>query len=119
MCTNLLGRKDFIKDPQQSSSCGGDSANQSPLGMLTRQGGPGSVRFGCCVWNGSSVSGFRPPLVSVGMGGFSVFQHITERTVPVQCLKKTDPAVAVLRSVPGKTVPTVPVSGFRFGSSPP
>ena len=39
-----------------------------------------------------------------------MFQHsLTERTVPVSW--KTVPAVPLPRSVPAKTVPTVPVSG--------
>ena len=45
---------------------------------------------------------------------FSTF--LAERTVPVSVPGKTVPAVPVPHSVPGKTVLTVPVSGFRFGS---
>ena len=83
------------------------------------QGGPGSVRFG----------------YGLGMERFERFRF-SVRAVPLRrgffCVSvqsntedgsgsgfgswKTVPAVPVPRSVPGKTVPTVPVSGSGFGS---
>ena len=52
-----------------------------------------------------------------------MFQHsFTERTVPVPVSVpggKTAPAVPVPRSVPAKTVPTVPVSGSGSVPGPP
>ena len=52
-----------------------------------------------------------------------MFQHsLAERTVPVPVSVnswKTVPAVPVPRSVPGKTVPTVPVSGSGSVPGPP
>ena len=82
------------------------------------------VRFGSVTvwgWNGSSGSGFRFRRFLEG-GGFCVVQYsLAERTVPVSGFGSwtTVPAVPVLSSVPGKTVPTVPVSGSGSVPGPP
>ena len=73
------------------------------------QGGPGSVRFGY----GLGIERFERfrfsvPAVPLRRGVLCVFQYsLTERTVPVP------------RSVPGKTVPAVPVSGSGSVPGPP
>ena len=96
----------------------------SPLFVkFHRQGGPGSVRlrFGDQHRNGSSGSGFLGSGGSSKEGGFCVFQcSLTEDGSGSGFGSwKTVPAVPVPRSVPGKTVPTVPVSGSGSVPGPP
>ena len=74
------------------------------------------VRFGSVTvwgWNGSSSSGFRFRRF-LCKKGFSVFQYnLTGKDGSGSGFGswRTVPAVPVLLSVSGKTVPTVPVSG--------
>ena len=74
--------------------------------FLINQGGPGSVRL-------RSGSGMMPAV-------FVVFQHsLEERDGSVFGSCRTVPTVQVLRSVPEKVGPTIPVSGCRSVAGPP
>ena len=81
------------------------------------QGGSGSVTV--WGWNGSSGSGFRFRRFLCEKG-FSVFQYIFKgKDGPGFGSWKSVPAVPVPRSLPAKTVPTVPVSGSGAVPGPP
>ena len=84
------------------------------------QGGPGSVRFSYGLgWDGSTGSGFRFRR-SLCNKGFSMFQcSFTGEDGSGFGSWKTVPAVPVPLSVPGETVPAVPVSGSGSVPEPP
>ena len=81
------------------------------------QGGPGSVSVTVWGWKGSIGFGFRFRRFLYKKRFFSVFQYsLTGKDGSGFGSWKTVPAVPVPLSVSGKTVPTVPVFRFRFGS---
>ena len=91
-------------------SYGLDFSGWPRFGSVTVWGWNGSV-WG---WNGSSRSGFRCQRFS--KEGVCVFQHSFTESFR---FLETVPAVPVPRSVPAKTVPTVPVSGSGSVPGPP
>ena len=110
---------DFFRLPP---TCTQGNPSRVNFGMLLFQRGPGSVRFGY----GLKMERFQRFRFSVPAvpqkKGFSVFQYsLTGKEGSGSGFGswKTVPAVPVPRSVPGKTVPTVPVSGSGSVPEPP
>ena len=84
------------------------------------QGGPGSVRFGYGLGM-ERFERFRFPVSAVPLrrGFFCDSIQFHREDGSGFGSWKTVPAVPVLRSVPAKTVPTVPVFGSGSGPGPP
>ena len=92
------------------------------LARVLKQGGPGSVRFDYGLGM-ERLERFRfsVPAVPLRRGFFCVSAQFQREDGSSSGFGswKTVPAVPVPRSVPGKTVPTVPVSGSGSVPGPP
>ena len=109
---------------RESQILGGDLNEKSQCGsnraMLKIQGAPSLVRFGYGLgMERFERFRFSVPAVPLTRGFLCVSVQFSRADGSGFGSWKTVPAVPVLRSVPGKTVPTVPVSGSGSVPGPP